>query len=112
MTGERQILHFYLQNEEDYTVHYRSVSLIPDPGKIKEQESISGFMKEKKATGKSQHEFTKGKSNLNNLIRYTVRGRPWMLFILSSVKLSMCSSPALLNPSWEVTVYMSGQLAR
>lgn len=35
-----------------------------------------------------------------------------MLFILSLVKLSMCSSPAFLNPSWEVTAYMSGQLAR
>jgi len=50
VTGERQISHiFTFKNyEKDYTVHYGAASLIPVPGKIKEQESISGLMKKKK----------------------------------------------------------------
>lgn len=81
-------------------------------------EAISELVKEKKVTGNSQHGFIKDKSNLNNLTmfcgeqtRYTVRGRWWILFILTLAKLSICSPITSLYPSWEVAVYRGRQLA-
>ncbi|GAB0187214.1 mitochondrial enolase superfamily member 1 [Grus japonensis] len=63
----------FKKGKKEGTGNYRPVSLTSIPGKVMEQpilDVISKHVEEKKVIGSGQHEFTKGKSCLTNLIAF------------------------------------------
>lgn len=64
------IILIFKKGKKEDQVNYRMVILISVPGKVMDYlilATISRHKKDKKISRSSQHEFTKGKSHLNNL---------------------------------------------